>query len=122
MAHKPETAIYTAYDDFKHIDHALPERNLMRAMLTLAMDDVRAGGDRARDAIRYVLDERDDYLYSFISICNHLGLCPRTIRTVVGLVPPGMARRSMVETAPVEILSEDELAMQPDAGDGADSQ
>lgn len=92
MANKPETAIYTAYDDFKQIDHALPERNLMRAMLTLAMDDVRAGGDRARDASRYILEERDDYIYSFISICHHLELCPRTIRRVLGLIPLALTR------------------------------
>ena len=105
MANKPETAIYTAYDDFKQIDHALPERNLMRAMLTLAMDDIRAGGDRARDASRYILEERDDYLYSFISICNHLELCPRTIRRVLGLIPLGLSR--LPQLGESEVPSED---------------
>jgi len=80
-----ETAIYTAYDDHRAKDPAEAERNLMRAVLRTAMDDVRRRGEAHRDARRYFLSQNDHYLYSFLSVCTHLELCPRTIQTVVGL-------------------------------------
>jgi len=81
-----DIAIHTAYDDFKGIDSAEAVKNLMRALVKSAMDDMRKKGEAAREAIRYFQSEEDYYLYSFLSVCRHLGLCPRTIRTVVGLM------------------------------------
>jgi hypothetical protein len=83
-----DTAIYTAYDDFQGIDSAEAEKNLMRAILKSAMDDIRKHGEAAREALHYFLSEEDYYLYSFLSVCRHLGLCHKTIRTVVGLLDP----------------------------------
>lgn len=79
------TAIYTAYDDSEPFDTACPERNLMRAILRTAMDDIRKPGSRHREARRYLLSNDQCYLYSFLSICFHLDLCPRTIRVMLGL-------------------------------------
>ena len=80
-----DSAIYTAYDDHKQKDPAEAERNLMRAVLRSAMDDYRRRGEAHRDARRYFLSEYEQYLYSFLSVCHHLELCPKTIRTIVGL-------------------------------------
>ena len=82
---KPETAIYTAFDEFDGFDPVTPERNLMRAILRTAMEDIRRSGCPYREAKRYFLSNDDKYLFSFLSICYHLDLCPKTIRTMLGL-------------------------------------
>lgn len=84
---RADTAIFTAFDDHKGIDSAEPERNLMRSVLSLAMEDMRRGGNKARDARRFFLNNDSEYLLSFISICHHLNLCPKTIRILVGVLP-----------------------------------
>lgn len=97
-----ESAIYTAYDDHRQKDPAEAERNLMRAVLRTAMDDIRRRGEAHRDARRYFLSSDDHYLFSFLSVCTHLELCPRTIQTVVGLAgglgaeAPGRSEASAV--------------------------
>lgn len=78
-----ETAIYTAFDGYSHFDEAEAERNLMRAIIQTIMDDMRKEGEPRRNAMRYIRDNEEDYLFSFISICRHLNLCPRTIRTIL---------------------------------------
>lgn len=82
---RAETAIFVAHEDFKRRDVAEAERNLMRAVLQTAMEDIRKKGEVYNDARRYFNSKDDYYLYSFLSICYHLDLCPRTIRTLVGL-------------------------------------
>ena len=82
---REDTAIYTAYDDHKETDIAEPERNLMRAILKSAMDDMSKRGEALRDALLFFNNPDDSYLFSFRSICNHLDLCPLTIRFLVGL-------------------------------------
>ncbi len=82
---RAETAIFVAHDDFKRRDVAEAERNLMRAVLQTAMEDIRKKGEVFNDARRYFNSKDDYYLYSFLSICYHLDLCPRTIRTLVGI-------------------------------------
>ena len=89
-----DTAIYTAYDDFQGLDSAEAEKNLMRAILKSAMDDIRKHGEASREALNYFLSEEDFYLYSFLSVCRHLGLCHRTIRTVVGLFDSDFQREN----------------------------
>lgn len=80
-----DTAIYSAFDDFLVKDPAIAERNLMRAILRTAFEDIRKRGEAYRQARQYVLSNDEQYLYSFKSICNHLSLCPQTIRARLGL-------------------------------------
>lgn len=82
---KSDTAIHTAYDDHKPLDPAEPEKNLMRAVLRCAMDDISRSGEPYRDARNFFLLEDEFYIYSFKSICYHLDLCEKTIRQIVGL-------------------------------------
>ena len=82
---RDDTAIFTAYDDHKELDMAEPERNLMRAILKSAMDDMTKRGEALRDAMLFFNNPDDSYLFSFKSICSHLDLCPLTIRFLVGL-------------------------------------
>lgn len=88
-----ESAIETAFDDHVGFDISEPERNLMRAVLRSAMEDVKKNGEAHRDAMRFLNSDDDGYLYSFASICNHLNICPRTIRRVLGLRGESAAER-----------------------------
>ena len=87
MRKDDDVAIYTAYDDHKSLDLAEAEKNLMRAILKSAMDDYNKSGDPGKEARRYINSNDDSYLYSFLSVCRHLGLCSDTIRTVSKLHP-----------------------------------
>jgi hypothetical protein len=78
-------SLYTAFDDSSAPDSAAAERKLMRAILRSAIEDLKRSGEPYRQARKYFLSNDEDYLFSFICICNHLGICPVTIRTRLGL-------------------------------------
>lgn len=80
-----ETAIFTAFEEHKHFDQAEAERNLMRALLKTLMDDVQKGGEHKRRALAYIYSREEDYVFSFVSVCKHLDICPKTIQTLLGL-------------------------------------
>ncbi len=82
---KAETAIFIAHEDFEKTDEAESERNLMRAILQAAMDDIRKKGDPQKEALKYFSCGDDAYIYSFLSICNQLELCPKTIKSILGV-------------------------------------
>lgn len=82
---KAETAIFVAHEDYEKTDEAESEKNLMRAILQAAMDDVRKKGDPQNAALSYFNSSDDGYIYSFISICTQLELCPKTIKSLLGL-------------------------------------
>ncbi len=86
MNGRADSAIYTAFDDFLGKDPAVAERNLMRAILRTAFEDIRKRGDAYRHARSYILSNDDRYIYSFRCICYHLNLCPLTIRSRLGLL------------------------------------
>jgi hypothetical protein len=85
---REDTAIHTAYEDHQALDPAMPERNLMRAVLKTAMDDIRKSGELYRDARAFMLSSDESYLFSFMSICRHLNLCHLTILRVCGIEQP----------------------------------
>lgn len=87
-----EGSVYIAYDDHEYFDSALAEKNLMRAILKTAMEDIRKRGEPYREARRYLMSNEEAYLYSFLSVCNHLNLCPKTIRRVLGLIESRVSR------------------------------
>lgn len=91
-----DTSLFVAYEEHEGFDVAEAEKNLMRAILKSAMEDIRKKGEPHRDARRYLLSEEEHYLYSFKSVCYHLNLCPKTIRRVLGL-----SERRMRENAQV---------------------
>ena len=99
---RPDTVVvFTAFEDFSAPDSAEAERNLMRAILRSAMDDMRKRGEPYRDARRYLMSNDNYYLYSFMSVCQHLDLCPKTIRRLVGLNEEGsrQEKKSRIEAA-----------------------
>lgn len=82
---RKNTAIYIAYDDEKPLDLAFPEKNLLRAILLLAMSDVRKTGEVGRQAKEFFLSGEDDYVFSFKAICNQLEVDEASILKVVGI-------------------------------------
>lgn len=66
-----------AYDVGKGYD-AISE--LMRAMVLRTIEDFQSGGELRAEAIAYMEDEEDDYIFSFRCICIQLGLNPEKTR------------------------------------------
>ena len=103
---KPETAIFIAHEDFSKRDIAEPEKNLMRAILRSAMEDIRKRGELYRDARRFFMSGDEFYVYSFLCICQHLDLCPRTIRTIMGLTEESVRHEEPVSYQPPEVTED----------------
>ena len=82
---RAETAIFVAFDEFAQFDVAQPEKTLMAAVLKSALDDFSKKGQAGRTAKEYLISNETEYLYSFTNVCLHLGLCPKTVRTMLGL-------------------------------------
>lgn len=82
---RKDTAIYVAYDDHEPLDTAFAEKNLLYAILNAALTDVRRPGTDSAKAIQYLLSPDEEYLFSFRSICNLLGLDPKRVLIATGL-------------------------------------
>ncbi len=82
---RAETAIFIGFEEYLPIDPSEPEKNLMAAVLKSAFDDLKREGLPKREARDYFLSNDTRYIYSFINVCLHLGLCSKTIRALMGL-------------------------------------
>lgn len=82
-----DVALYIAYEDASEPDQALPEKNLLRAILLSAMNDLSKPGKDAQKAAEYFLNPDESYLFSFRSICDQLGIDPKEILKLAGLLP-----------------------------------
>ena len=80
------TAIYVAYDEYEPFEGTLPERSLLSAILTTAMADLKKPGEHSRKAQEYFLSPDDEYIFSFLSVCNFLNIDPLRVLKVTGLV------------------------------------
>lgn len=89
---RADTAIYTAFEDSESTQPGSPERALMFAILRTAMEDIQKSGELYRDARHFLLANDEHYLFSFLSICNHLHLCPKTIRRICGMQSESASR------------------------------
>jgi len=94
---KEETRVFTAYEDFMKSDSACAEKELMWAILQTALEDAKKTGESYRQAKQYFLSEDRKYLYSFLSICEHLELCPYSIRATLGFQRPKLTMKSRLE-------------------------
>ncbi len=103
---KENTAIYVAFEELEPFDPSKPEKNLLRAVLASAMNDLRQTGDVGRKAHEYFLSRDERYIFSFRSVCNFLDLDPKTMLWVVGLREDSLGR-----TRPNEKSKECSLAV-----------
>lgn len=53
---------------------------LMRAIILRTIEDFKSGGELRDEAIAYMSDEEDDYIFSFAFICRYLGMDPAKTR------------------------------------------
>ena len=53
---------------------------LMRAIILRTIEDYRSGGEFKEEALQYLFDEEEDYVFSFRAICRHLGFDPKKTR------------------------------------------
>lgn len=85
MTEKKHTEIYIAYDDHEGLDPSEPEKELLLAILTAALSDLKNPGKEAKRAMEYLLNPEDDYIFSFRSICDYLNIDPQQVLASAGL-------------------------------------
>lgn len=87
MKEEKNTTIYLAYEDFDGFDPSRPEKNLLRAILISAMSDLRKRDSSSVKAREFFLNQNEDYIFSFQSICNYLELDSKLVLMITGLYP-----------------------------------
>jgi len=60
-----------------------PLSELMRAIILRVVDDYNSPGELKEDAIKYMEDMDEEYIFSFRSICKHIGLDPVCTRHAI---------------------------------------
>ena len=80
-----DTAIYVAYEEFEPRDTAVAEKDLLRAVLLTAMNDLQRNGDQSKKAREYFLSPENSHLFSFRSVCNLLDIDRTQVLRIVGL-------------------------------------
>jgi hypothetical protein len=66
-------------------DFVVPEKNLLRAVLMSALNDLKQSGDLQRKATEFFLSRDEDYIFSFRSICDFLSVDPTKVLRVAGI-------------------------------------
>ena len=56
---------------------------LMRAIILRTIEDYNSGGEFYDEAMAYMSDEEEEYIFSFRAICKHLGMDPDKTRYAV---------------------------------------
>lgn len=57
-----------------------PLNELMRAIILRVIDDYNTTGELREEAVSYLMDNEEDYIFSFIAIARHLGVDPDKMR------------------------------------------
>ncbi len=53
---------------------------LMRAIVLRTIEDLNSGGELKAEALAYMYDDEEEYIFSFNAICRHLGFDPDKTR------------------------------------------
>jgi len=53
---------------------------LMRAIILRTIEDLNSGGELKAEALAYMYDAEEEYIFSFNAICRHLGFDPEKTR------------------------------------------
>lgn len=56
---------------------------LMRAIILRTVEDYHNGGEFYQEAVDYMFDEDEEYVFSFRAICRHLGFDPEKTRFAI---------------------------------------
>lgn len=60
-----------------------PLSELMRAIILRTIDDYNSDGEFHEEAVAYLNDEEEEYIFSFRFICKHLGFDPDKTRHAI---------------------------------------
>lgn len=69
-----------AYDLGKGYD---PVCELMRAIILRTIEDFNSGGELKAEALEYLFDEEEEYIFSFNAICRYLSFDPQKTRDAI---------------------------------------
>lgn len=86
MLKENNSSLFEAYEENEPIDCSRPEKGLLVAVLLTAITDLKKPGDPSRKATEFFLNNDEDYIFSFRSICSHLSVDPHRVLTVAGLL------------------------------------
>lgn len=81
-----DLSILLSYEELPPYDPSFAEKDLMLAVLRRAMEDIGKQGVEAREAVRFFNSQDDGYLFSFLSICDYLNICPHRLKRHLGIV------------------------------------
>ena len=56
---------------------------LMRAMILRTVEDFNSSGEFREEAIAYMYDEEEEYIFSFRAICKHFDIDPEKTRYAI---------------------------------------
>jgi len=56
---------------------------LMRAMILRTVEDLNSGPELRQEALEYLMDEDEEYVLSFNSICRYFGFDPEKTRYAI---------------------------------------
>jgi len=60
-----------------------PVNELMRAIILRTIEDINSSVEFHQEALDYLLDEEEEYIFSFRAICRHLGFDPDKTRFAI---------------------------------------
>ena len=103
------TAIYEAFGEHDGLDPVWAEKNLLRAILTNAMCDLKQPGDASRKALEYFLSPDEDYIFSFRSVCSYLNIDADKILVVTGLKRSILRNGTAANPASQPVAGEDAI-------------
>lgn len=56
---------------------------LMRAIILRTIEDLNSQGELRQEAIAYLFDDEEEYIFSFKAICRHMGFDPDKTRFMI---------------------------------------
>ena len=60
-----------------------PVHELMRAIILRTVEDFNSKAEFRQEAIDYLHDDEEEYIFSFRAICKHFGFCPEKTRYAI---------------------------------------
>lgn len=56
---------------------------LMRAIILRTIEDLNSAGELREEAVAYLFDDEEEYIFSFKAICRHMGFDPDKTRFMI---------------------------------------
>ncbi len=60
-----------------------PVNELMRAIILRTIEDLNSTGELYQEALDYLMNDEEEYIFSFKAICKHIGFDPEKTRFAI---------------------------------------